>query len=364
MRGTATKMFGLFAAVLFTATRINGQVFVSDTDFQTLSVANVDLIEQISLIGNFEDLNDLEFLPNSEQILFSGYEALRLWDFWEDNIIWEFPVHASGEVAFSTDGRYFVADVDYGLYRWELSELNETLELTNPSMGRTGGIHDLTFSSDGSEIVATRELSGGVYRWQSNTGEFLTGSNFAYAEGNHAISSALSKDGTFVFMARSGGYIEIREALQGELLSSINLNTMFNVNRDHPFFPGHSLLLDVSSDYQTLVSVDIVDDLGNSNFVTRYYVFWFDIDGTVINSIQHDNGLIWTGTFSPDGQLIALGNRRNGDIYLWDASTGEELVTLTGHSEWVTSLTFNPEGTLLASTSTDGTVRLWGVPAQ
>jgi WD40 repeat protein len=37
------------------------------------------------------------------------------------------------------------------------------------------------------------------------------------------------------------------------------------------------------------------------------------------------------------------------------------LVLLEGHTSGVTAVAFNGEGTLLASTSYDGTIRLWGV---
>lgn len=56
--------------------------------------------------------------------------------------------------------------------------------------------------------------------------------------------------------------------------------------------------------------------------------------------------------FSPDGGLLASGGRDHA-IRLWQTETGENIQTLTGHGDWITSLAFSPDGTLLASAARD-----------
>jgi Caspase domain/WD domain, G-beta repeat len=62
--------------------------------------------------------------------------------------------------------------------------------------------------------------------------------------------------------------------------------------------------------------------------------------------------------FSPDGRTIASGGHDNS-IKLWDAASGRELRTLQGHENSVMSVAFSPNGQTLASGSMDRTIKLW-----
>jgi WD40 repeat protein len=62
--------------------------------------------------------------------------------------------------------------------------------------------------------------------------------------------------------------------------------------------------------------------------------------------------------FSPDGRRLASASRGN-TVKLWDAATGQEVLTLKGHTSAVTSVAFSPDGRRLASASQDSTVRVW-----
>ena len=61
--------------------------------------------------------------------------------------------------------------------------------------------------------------------------------------------------------------------------------------------------------------------------------------------------------FSPDGKTIATAD--DHIIYLWDVATATPKAKLQGHTHWVSSLTFSPDGRTLVSGSWDYTIRLW-----
>lgn len=98
---------------------------------------------------------------------------------------------------------------------------------------------------------------------------------------------------------------------------------------------------------------------------------WQASDGQRLRTFKAHADAINSIVFSPDSQLLATGAGLYGydtkegpkdmSVRVWRVLDGSLLHTFVGHRNMVTSVTFSPDGTMLASASFDRSIRLWSL---
>ena len=94
---------------------------------------------------------------------------------------------------------------------------------------------------------------------------------------------------------------------------------------------------------------------GNEDRTVRLW----NLNGDYKSLIGHTE-FIFSVAFSPDGRILASGSA-DKTIRLWDTATNQCMKVLQAHAGMVTGVTFSPDGRFLASSSYDRTIKLWDV---
>jgi ribosome assembly protein SQT1 len=82
------------------------------------------------------------------------------------------------------------------------------------------------------------------------------------------------------------------------------------------------------------------------------------LEDTSIRSFTNHASSVFAVAVHPSAQIAASGGE--DDLgYIWDYSTGEVLVKLTGHTDSVSNVGFSYDGEMIATGGMDGKVRVW-----
>lgn len=87
---------------------------------------------------------------------------------------------------------------------------------------------------------------------------------------------------------------------------------------------------------------------------------WRVADGVLLRAMFADTEAVVSLSFSPDGRILAAGSR-DGTLMLWRVADGVLMRTLTAHTGGAYALGFSKDGLTLMSGGEDGTIKFWRV---
>ena len=153
---------------------------------------------------------------------------------------------------------------------------------------------------------------------------------------------------TAVALSPSGRRVAVGRFSMIELLDIETSESLFSI-RD---LPGKVNAIHFSSDGDQLVVATGVGGLYGRAIV-------FDArSGKEIHSVSGHRDILNDAEFSPDGSLLATASY-DKNIVIWELKTEQELRTLSGHNGAIFDLAFSSDGKVLASASADETIKLW-----
>jgi WD40 repeat protein len=266
---------------------------------------------------------------------------------------------------------------------------------------------DVAWSPDG-KLIATTTFADGVFLWDAQTGERLhvlddiPDDSVYFVEFTYDSRYILSGQGTFVstFTSNEIASLYMWDTASGELVKRIELpvetvphwglqmieaspvENIVYVSVGTVFVPGG-----IGATYRTfrinLDTLEIVElSFGfnmlwsdftpdgeywiTSSFVGNDIIVVDVATNEIVRSWQTLENDIWGVSMSSDGTMLATGSGVQSVetiVSLWDFETGTLIRRYLGHTEqaFMLDVTFRPDGTQIASTAFDRTLRIWDV---
>jgi len=316
----------------------------------------------------------LAWHPAGKRIVGSQADrALKVWDAKTGEPVLDLAESAQHHptVAFSPDGQRIAGiGYDHAITLWDA----ETGKRIRRLQGHRDYVSSVAFSPD------SRRLCSGSYDKLLTVWDVATGRAIRSFKGHAAglTSVAFNRDGNRIVSGSHDDAVKVWDAEvdQGPLtVQSAGTSGVRNVSvspdgdciavstwyeqvriidsgtgKELRKLSGSSHPVALSSDGQRLVA-----DGGKNSLRV-----WDANTGDILLTLKSQPDTIHCVAFSPDGSRIVSGSRDHS-LIIWDARTGDELHRLTGHANAVNCVAFRPDGTEFVSGSFDDTLKIWAV---
>jgi len=258
--------------------------------------------------------------------------------------------------SISQDGRLLTTRGRDGRLRfWDVmsGQVAQTFE------GHSGGIDCISFSPDG-KVVASDSEDRTVRLWSSATGREI---RKPVSNPDPVLSVMFGPDGSIVALASKSNTVRVWDVASSQLRQTIHAR-LFGETHMIAFSPDGRLLATCGGYHSKAIRLwDVTTDREVHRFEgsDKAHSVAFSPDGRVLASGHYyDPG--WIEPSKP-GQLPVRDERIPGEIIrLWDVATARELSIIKDKGfNVIGSLSFSPNGLLLASSGHGGSIKLWDV---
>ncbi|MBI3463360.1 MAG: tetratricopeptide repeat protein [Planctomycetes bacterium] len=318
-------------------TALNAMAFLADgTTLATaasegwLKLWDTELGHELTRMAGDQAIRALALSPDGMTIAGGGsWGTVRLWsrkgDSWSPRTLEG--THEVYDLAFSPDGRRLAAGTHHQVaVVWDTT----TGKVVERKGGDQGIVYAVKFAPDGQTLVAG--CRDGSVRFWSVTSD----SERKEAHLGPVAHVACSPDGQTVAAAGEGAEIRLWRTQPRLAEPAMKYaGPIYSLS-----FPsqGDKLLVQVGSDQVHVWSASIGQATAQFPVLATSEA---------------------PATYSPDGTRIATGDEV-GDLRVYDASTGKELVVLRGHKQYMSAVSFSPDGKWLASVDHgDEFLRVW-----
>lgn len=235
---------------------------------------------------------------------------------------------AIDSLQFSPDGG-ILASVPVAT-SWQPVQFWQTNGTIDPALSKLNGIVSVAFSPDGQTLVTGS--SNGVVHLVDRQGNPIA-RLYPYHQGQ---VTAVAFNGWLIASGGEDGLINLWN-VKGEPLGRIQVRAVPQTLR-------------LSPDGQTIVSLT----------TSGQTVFSWSVQA---GQWQRTDLPLTAGSvaLSRDGRFISSSDRTGTVRVMQSSAPQTSPLTLAGHTDTVTATAFSPDGQQLATASTDGTVRLWGL---
>lgn len=305
-----------------------------------------DRSKDLYKLGCSREVQKIAFSADGQYVYTFANEdrSLILWDVARGKEIRKFEglLGGLGVDLFSPNGKFIVSKIGVNLVIWDLQSEKEIsrIKTEEPRIMRT-----VAFSPDGRYLVRSSE-NDMIY-----VCDVLTGQTVKTLEGAKGWVDSISSSPDGKYIVASRGWRSEKAIVRGE-----------------PY--ERSIIL---WDYETGKQLWERDSQGKTTFVRfspdgKFIAVWNDTDaviflletinGNQLKSISVHSEAVYSVNFSPDGKYLLSGGK-DATIRLWDVASGKEIKQLIGHSSSVMTALFSPDGKNIISSSKDETIRLW-----